>query len=142
MCAHDSAVFDAHDLRLLISEAKTHDKADLDTAFLLAFRRRNDTPMKDLLRRLGADPSRADAWERGFLHLAFLHHGVGLAGSRPAAYCLGAAATTLTIAPSKQQRQALRCCFGRDRHPPLRSGGNALGVMKQVIRVISLLDGG
>jgi hypothetical protein len=70
-------LFDPHDLRSLISEAKTYDKADLDTAFLLAFRRRNDTQMKDLLRRLGVDPSRSDAWERGFFHLAFLHHGVG-----------------------------------------------------------------
>jgi hypothetical protein len=70
-------VFDAHDLRLLISEAKTHDKADLDTAFLLAFRRRNDAQLKDLLKRLGVDPSRSDAWERGFFHLALLHHGVG-----------------------------------------------------------------
>ena len=69
--------FEPHDLRSLISEAKTHDKVDIDTAFLLAFRRRNDTQMKDLLRRLGVDPSRSDAWERGFFHLAFLHHGVG-----------------------------------------------------------------
>jgi hypothetical protein len=70
-------VFDAHDLRSLITEAKRNDQGDMDTAFLFAFRRRNDTRMKDLLRRLGVDPSRADAWERGFFHLAFLHHGVG-----------------------------------------------------------------
>jgi hypothetical protein len=36
-------IFHPHDLRSLISEAKTHDMADVDTAFLLAFRRRNDT---------------------------------------------------------------------------------------------------
>jgi hypothetical protein len=70
-------VFDAHDLRSLITEAKRNDQGDMDTTFLFAFRRRNDTQMKDLLRRLGVDPSRADAWERGFFHLAFLHHGVG-----------------------------------------------------------------
>jgi hypothetical protein len=69
--------FDQHDLRSLITEAKTNDKADVDTAFLLAFRRRNETQMKHLLRRLGVDPSSSDAWERGFFHLASLHHGVG-----------------------------------------------------------------
>jgi transcriptional regulator with XRE-family HTH domain len=71
-------LFKPHDLRSLITEAKTNDdKADVDTAFLLALRRRNDTQMKELLRRLGVDPSRSDAWERGFFHLAFLHYGVG-----------------------------------------------------------------
>src|ERR1700730_8794893 len=70
-------IFDPHDLRSLITEAKTSDETDFDSAFLLAFRRRNSAQMKDLLRRLGVDPSRADAWERGFFHLAFLHHGVG-----------------------------------------------------------------
>jgi hypothetical protein len=69
-------VFDPHDLRSLINEAKTNGEADVDTAFILAFRRRNDTQMKELLRRLGVDPSRSDAWERGFFHLALLHHGV------------------------------------------------------------------
>jgi hypothetical protein len=61
----------------LISEAKGNDKTDVDTAFFFAFRRRNDAQMNELLRRLGVDPSRPDAWERGFFHLAFLHHGVG-----------------------------------------------------------------
>jgi hypothetical protein len=70
-------VFDPHDLRSLISEAKKNDEVDVDTAVLLAFRRRTESQMKDLLRRLGVDPSRPDAWERGFFHLALLHHGVG-----------------------------------------------------------------
>ena len=70
-------VFDPHDLRSLISEAKKNDKADVDSAVLFAFRHRNDAQMKELLKRLGVDPSRPDAWERGFFHLAFLHHGVG-----------------------------------------------------------------
>jgi hypothetical protein len=70
-------IFDPHDLRSLISEAKKNNEADVDTAVLLAFRRRNDAQMKDLLRRLGVDPSSPDAWERGFFHLAVLHHGVG-----------------------------------------------------------------
>ena len=70
-------VFDPHDLRSLISEAKANDRADVHTAFLFAFRRRNEAQMTDLLRRLGVDPSRVDAWERGFFHLAALHHGVG-----------------------------------------------------------------
>jgi hypothetical protein len=70
-------IFDPHDLRSLIGEAKKNDEADVDTAVLFAFRRRNDAQMKDLLRRLGVDPSRPDAWERGFFHLAVLHHGVG-----------------------------------------------------------------
>ena len=68
-------VFDPHDLRSLITEAKTNDKADVDTAFFLAFRRRNDAQTTELLMRLGVDPSRPDAWERGFFHLASLHHG-------------------------------------------------------------------
>src|SRR5262245_25017186 len=70
-------VFDPHDLRSLISEAKTNGKANVDTAFLFAFRHRNDTQLNDLLRHLGVDPSSPDAWERGFFHLAFLYHGVG-----------------------------------------------------------------
>src|SRR5262249_33997994 len=70
-------VFGPYDLRSLITEAETNDKADFDTAFLFAFRRRNETQMKDLLRRLGVDPARSDAWQRGFFHLAVLHHGVG-----------------------------------------------------------------
>jgi hypothetical protein len=70
-------VFDPHNLRSLIGEARKNDEADVDTAFLFAFRRRNGAQMKDLLRRLRVDPSRRDAWERGFFHLAFLHHGVG-----------------------------------------------------------------
>ena len=70
-------VFDPHDLRSLITEAKTNDNADIDTAFLLAFRRRNEIQMKALLRGLGVDPLRSDAWERGFFCLALLHHGVG-----------------------------------------------------------------
>src|SRR5262249_49118592 len=70
-------VFDPHDLRSLISEAKKNDEDDVDTAFLLAFRRRNEAQLKHLLRRLGVDPSKPDAWERGFFHLAVLHHGVG-----------------------------------------------------------------
>jgi hypothetical protein len=70
-------VFAAHDLRSLVADAKKHDTADFDTAFLLAFRRRNDAQMKNLLEHLGVDPSMPDAWERGFFHLAFLHHGVG-----------------------------------------------------------------
>jgi hypothetical protein len=70
-------IFKPHDLRALISEAKTNDKADVDTAFLLAFRRHNDGQMKDLLKRLRVDPASSDAWERGFFHLAVLHHGVG-----------------------------------------------------------------
>jgi hypothetical protein len=70
-------VFEAYDLRSLISEAKTNDKVDFDSAFLFAFRRRNDTQMKDLLRHVGVDASKSDAWERGFFHLAVLHHGAG-----------------------------------------------------------------
>ena len=70
-------VFKPHDLRSLVSEAKTNGNTDIDTAFLLTFRRRNDAQMQDLLRRLGVNPARSDAWQRGFFHLANLHHGVG-----------------------------------------------------------------
>jgi hypothetical protein len=74
---HKLPVFDPHDLRSLITEAKTNDTTDVDAAFFLAFRRRNDAQMKKLLRHLGVDPSSSDAWERGFFRLAFFHHGVG-----------------------------------------------------------------
>src|SRR5947209_8516154 len=70
-------VFDPHDLRSLITEAKTNDYADIDTAVVLAFRRRNENQMKALLKGLGVDPRRPDAWERGFFRLALLHQGVG-----------------------------------------------------------------
>jgi hypothetical protein len=69
--------FDPHDPRSLITEAKTNDKADVERVFLLALRRRNENQMKELLRRLGVDPSTPDAWKRGFFHLAVLHHGAG-----------------------------------------------------------------
>jgi hypothetical protein len=57
------AVFEPHDLRSLISEAK--EKSD-DFADLRALRRRNELQMKELLKRLGLDPTLPDAWQRGF----------------------------------------------------------------------------
>ena len=56
-------VFEPHDLRSLISEAKG--KSD-DLAVLRAVRRRNELQMKELLKRLGLDPTLPDAWQRGF----------------------------------------------------------------------------
>ena len=46
-------------------------------AVLAALRRRNEVQMQKLLRGLGVDPSRPDAWKRGFFLLAYYHHGVG-----------------------------------------------------------------
>jgi hypothetical protein len=48
-----------------------------DAAVLAALRRRNEVQMQKLLRSLGVDPSRPDAWVRGFFLLAYYHHGVG-----------------------------------------------------------------
>jgi hypothetical protein len=56
-------VFEPHDLRSLTSEAKG--KSD-DFADLRALRRRNELQMKELLERLGLDPTLPDAWQRGF----------------------------------------------------------------------------
>ena len=67
-------VFEPHDLRSLISEAKV--KSD-DLAVLRALRRRNELQMKVLLKRLGLDPTLPDAWQRGFFFLSHYHHGVG-----------------------------------------------------------------
>jgi hypothetical protein len=69
-------VFEAHDLRTLIKEAKASPN-DGANAFLLAFRRRNAAQMNELLRHLGVNPSQPDAGIKGFFLLAYYHHGVG-----------------------------------------------------------------
>jgi hypothetical protein len=69
--------FKPHDLRSLIKEAKANDQEELKIGVLLAFRRRNDEQLKQLLQRLGVDPSKPDAWRTGFFLLAMFHHGVG-----------------------------------------------------------------
>jgi hypothetical protein len=73
-------VFEPHDIRSLISEAKG--KSD-NFAVLRALRRRNELQMKELLERLGLDPALPDAWQRGFFFLAHYHHGVGCIGWYP-----------------------------------------------------------
>jgi hypothetical protein len=71
-------IFEAHDLRSLLAEAKARQLVDGDDAAVLAaLRRRNEVQMQKLLRALGVDPSRPDAWARGFFLLAHYHHGVG-----------------------------------------------------------------
>jgi hypothetical protein len=71
-------VFEAHDLRSLLAEAKASQHVDGDDAAVLAaLRRRNEVQMQKLLRGLGVDPSRPDAWKRGFFLLAYYHHEVG-----------------------------------------------------------------
>ena len=71
-------IFEAHDLRSLLAEAKASQHVDGDdVAVLAALRRRNEVQMQKLLRALGVDPSRPDAWARGFFLLAHYHHGVG-----------------------------------------------------------------
>lgn len=67
-------IFEPQDLRLLVNKTMS---GQPDTGVLVAFRRRNDDQLKNLLRCLGVDPSRPDAWLRGFLLLAYYHHGVG-----------------------------------------------------------------
>ncbi len=69
--------FEAHDLRSIINEAKANGNDDLEIAFVLTLRRRNEEQMKELLRCLGIDASKPDAWQKGFFRLANLHHGVG-----------------------------------------------------------------
>ena len=78
-------IFEPHDLRLLVNETMS---GQPDTGVLVAFRRRNDDQLKNLLRCLGVDPSRPDAWLRGFFLLAYYHHGVGHLAwySRPTNY--------------------------------------------------------
>jgi hypothetical protein len=70
-------VFEPHDLRSLVVEAKSDGQVDFATAFLRALRRRNQQQLESLLRNLGIDPSRPDAWKVGFLLLASYHHGAG-----------------------------------------------------------------
>jgi hypothetical protein len=71
-------IFEAHDLRSLLAEAKASQHVDGDDAAVLAaLRRRNEMQMQKLLRALGVDPSRPDTWKRGFFLLAYYHHGVG-----------------------------------------------------------------
>src|SRR5580704_9886297 len=70
-------LFEPHDLRSLISEARASETdSGLDQAVVSALRRRNQSKMNDLLRRLGVDPLQPDAWQRGFLQLACRHYGV------------------------------------------------------------------
>ena len=66
--------FERHAVRSLVREAGAQGG---DLALLLAFRRRNERQMIDLLRSLGVDPARPGAWQRGFFLLAHYHHGVG-----------------------------------------------------------------
>ena len=68
-------VFKPLDVRSLIRDAGNSDGAEF--ALLTAFRRRNEIQMEELLRHLGLDRSHPDAWQKGFLHLAHYHHGVG-----------------------------------------------------------------
>src|SRR5580704_5430142 len=70
-------LFEPHDLRSLISEARASETdSGLDRAVVSALRHRNQSQMNDLLRRLGVDPSQPDSWQRGFLQLACRHYGV------------------------------------------------------------------
>jgi hypothetical protein len=69
--------FEAHDLRSIINEVKANGNENLEIAFVLALRRRNEEQMNELLRRLEIDPSKSNAWQRGFFRLANLHHGLG-----------------------------------------------------------------
>ena len=71
--------FQPHDLRDLVREAggSANNQSDPDWAFALAFRRRNDQQINELLRALGLDVAHPDVWRRAFFQLALLHHGVG-----------------------------------------------------------------
>jgi len=70
-------IFKPHDLQSIINVAQPNGGQLLPNEPVLEFRRRNQKQMVDLLRCLGIDPSRPDAWEKGFYLLANYHHGVG-----------------------------------------------------------------
>jgi hypothetical protein len=71
-------LFEPHDLHSLISEARASGSdSEREISVVLAIKGRNQLQMVDLLRQLGIDPSQSDAWQRGFLRLAYLHYGVG-----------------------------------------------------------------
>jgi hypothetical protein len=71
-------LFEPHDLRSLTSEARASGGAsEREKAFLMAIKERNQVQIIDLFRQLDIDPSRSDAWQRGFLRLACRHYGVG-----------------------------------------------------------------
>jgi len=70
-------IFKAHDLRLLLREARANKNVGVDIGVLAAFRRHNEIQMKKLLGHLGIDPSQPDAASRGFFLLAHYHHGLG-----------------------------------------------------------------
>ena len=77
-------LFEPHDLRSLISEARASETdSGLDRAVVSALRHRNQSQMNDLLRRLGVDPSQPDSWHRGFLQLACRHYGVARLALHP-----------------------------------------------------------
>jgi hypothetical protein len=76
--------FDPHDLRSLVNEARLKSpQGDTDGAFMAAFRERNNHQISELLLALNVDSSRPDVWQRAFLRLAVIHHGVGNLEWRP-----------------------------------------------------------
>jgi hypothetical protein len=74
-------LFEPHDLRSLISEARGGGDTGLEQAVVLAFNERNQRQTVDLLRRLGIDPSQPDVWQKGFLR--YYHYGVGRLAWQP-----------------------------------------------------------
>ena len=70
--------FDPHDLRSLVNDARSASpQGDTDAAFITALRERNNQQISELLRALNVDRSRPDVWQRAFIRLAFIYHGMG-----------------------------------------------------------------
>lgn len=105
-------VFQAHDLRSLYAEGKAINPADADAGTLVAYRRRNDDQLRQLLRSLGIDPSHPDAYLRGFFWLAILHHGAAGLAWRPRRTNRNAATWTPTADYELLMHVIARCAHG------------------------------
>jgi hypothetical protein len=70
--------FRPHKLKEVIREAKglTKNKS-VDAEVMLAFQRRNEDQVNQLVRIMGFDPVDPNIWRRAFFNLAMIHWGVG-----------------------------------------------------------------
>ena len=61
-----------------MQEAKgSAQEKNLDAKVILAFRRRNEDQIDQLVRAMGFDPADPGVWKRAFFNLAVIHWGVG-----------------------------------------------------------------
>jgi hypothetical protein len=88
--------FDPHDLRSLLNEARSAaPQGDTDMSFTIVLRERNNHQINELLNALDIDRSKADFWQRAFIALAFIDHGMGHLQWRPQKTKKNAATWTL-----------------------------------------------